>query len=432
MRQRIFVSVVACLLMVMMGTGTIAADKKNDYFVNEAKLPFKALDGMETERLWGVHNGAGYRIEVPENWNGDLVLYSHGYRNEEIKELTVDTPSNLRRSILENGYAWAASSYSKNGYEVKQGVKDTHALGEFFNGKVGKADNTYIVGHSMGGHITGVLAEQFKNTYDGAMPMCGVMGDNELFDFFTDYNLAAQALAGVSTQFPAPADYQTTFVPQIKETLGLNSGMLTSEGKKLRDLTMYLSGGERPLFGTAFASWKDFLFTLYREDPSYGTQGNLIDNTDSIYQLDSLPELSEEERELARLIPDITADPQARNENGLAKIPHLSGDINVPVITLHTIGDLFVPFSMEQLYAQRVAENGKSDLLVSRAVRAIGHCEFTPAEETNAFTALVEWAEGGERPQGDQILDPDIVNNEDFGSEFTSPLRGYDPLRNRN
>ncbi|KHE67371.1 hypothetical protein, partial [Halobacillus sp. BBL2006] len=123
---------------------------------------------------------------------------------------------------------------------------------------------------------------------------------------------------------------------------------------------------------------------------------------------------------------------QARNENGLAKIPHISGQINVPVMTLHTIGDLFVPFSMEQLYAERVAENGKSDMLVSRAIRAVGHCEFTPAEETDAFADLVEWAEGGEKPQGDQILNPDIVKNKDFGIEFTSPLRVYDPLQNSN
>ncbi|WP_226580422.1 alpha/beta fold hydrolase [Halobacillus litoralis] len=431
MRQRITICLLVFLLVMMTAAGTTFANKKAQYFVDKDQLPFDALEGIETERLWGVHNGAGYRIEVPENWNGDLVLYSHGYRSEETKALTVNNPSNLRRYLLEAGYAWAASSYSKNGYEVKQGVKDTHALGQFFNGKIGQADHTYVVGHSMGGHITGVLAEQYQNAYDGAMPMCGVMGDNELFDFFTDYNLAAQALADVPVEFPAPENYQTSIVPEIKETLGLNT-TLTDEGEKLRKLTMYLSGGERPLFDQAFNIWQDFLFTLYREDPSYGTPGNLINNTDSIYQLDAAPELSEEEQNLAELIPDITSDPQARSGNGLAKIPQLSGDINVPVITLHTIGDLFVPFSMEQLYAQRVEASGKEDMLVSRAIRATGHCEFTPEEETDGFTALIDWVKEGEKPEGDQILNPDIVNNRDFGITFTSPLRGYDPLSGGN
>lgn len=196
----------------------------------------------------------------------------------------------------------------------------------------------------------------------------------------------------------------------------------------LQDLTMYLSGGERPLFDLAFSSWNNFLFTLYRSDFSYGTPGNIIDNTDSIYQLDSNSELSVEEMYLAEKIPEITADPQARNKNGLSKIPRISGELHQPVLTLHTLGDLFVPFSMEQLYAEKVAANGDSDLLVSRAVRVVGHCEFTPAEETEAFADLTDWVENGIRPEGDAILDPEVVSQADFGIKFTNPIRMYDPL----
>ena len=66
-----------------------------------------------TSRLWGVHGGAGYRIEVPENWNGELVVYAHGNRGIGL-ELTVSFPA-IRAYLVANGYAWAASSYSKNG-----------------------------------------------------------------------------------------------------------------------------------------------------------------------------------------------------------------------------------------------------------------------------------------------------------------------------
>ncbi|SFG64321.1 Prolyl oligopeptidase family protein [Halobacillus alkaliphilus] len=321
-----------------------------------------------------------------------------------------------------------ASSYSTNGYDVKQGVVDTHALGKFFNGKIANPKRTYVVGHSMGGHITGVLIEQYRDVYDGAMPMCGVMGDNELFDFFADFNLASQVLAGIEPQFPAPDNYQTHVVPKIKQTMGLNTGLLTAEGEMLQDLTMYLSGGERPLFDLAFSSWNNFLFTLYRSDFSYGTPGNISDNTDSVYQLDSNSELSVEEMDLAEKIPEITADPQARNKNGLSKIPRISGELHQPVLTLHTLGDLFVPFSMEQLYAEKVAANGDSDLLVSRAVRAVGHCEFTPEEETEGFADLTDWVENGIKPEGDAILDPEVVSQDDFGIKFTNPIRMYDPL----
>ncbi|MFZ0475353.1 MAG: hypothetical protein WAM18_07790 [Halobacillus sp.] len=425
------VAVFFVVLFGFYGESSEAAESTS-YFVDKEKLPFDAPSGIETDRYWGVHKGAGYRIEVPEKWNGELVLYAHGYRNAEVKELTVDNPENLRKYLLEKGYAWGASSYSTNGYDVKQGVIDTHALGKFFNGKIAKPKRTYIVGHSMGGHITGVLIEQFRNEYDGAMPMCGVMGDNELFDFFADFNLASQVLAGIDPIFPAEENYQTTVVPKIKQAIGLNTGVLTLEGEMLQDLTMYLSGGERPLFDLAFSSWNNFLFTLYRSDFSYGTPGNIIDNTDSIYQLDSNSELSVEEMYLAEKIPEITADPQARNKNGLSKIPRISGELHQPVLTLHTLGDLFVPFSMEQLYAEKVAANGESDLLVSRAVRAVGHCEFTPVEETEAFADLTDWVENGIKPEGDAILDPEVVSQTDFGIKFTNPIRTYDPLLSLN
>jgi hypothetical protein len=56
----------------------------------------------------------------------------------------------------------------------------------------------------------------------GALPMCGVMGDNELFDYFLGFNLVAQVLAGVQAQFPFPADHQTAVVPGMKAALRLH------------------------------------------------------------------------------------------------------------------------------------------------------------------------------------------------------------------
>ena len=54
----------------------------------------------------------------------------------------------------------------------------------------------------------------------------------------------------------------------------------------------------------------------------------------------------------------------------LGPIALVEGDPRVPVLSLHDLGDLFVPFSMEQYYAADVAANGQSDLLVQRAIRA--------------------------------------------------------------
>lgn len=65
----------------------VSADQPPQYFVDATKLPFDALPGTSTRRLFGVHKGAGYRIEVPDSWNGSLVLYAHGFRGNGL-ELT--------------------------------------------------------------------------------------------------------------------------------------------------------------------------------------------------------------------------------------------------------------------------------------------------------------------------------------------------------
>ena len=92
--------------------------------------------------------GAIYRYEVPINWNGDLVMYAHGFRGCVADEatgalvpLTVDNPP-LRQYFLLRGYAWAASSYSKNCYDVKDGVESTNRLARIFSEEVGEPETT--------------------------------------------------------------------------------------------------------------------------------------------------------------------------------------------------------------------------------------------------------------------------------------------------
>ena len=106
-------------------------------------------------------------------------------------KLVVTTPSALRAYLIANGFAWAASSYSKNYYDVRVGVEDTNALANEFT-KIAAArgrtlaapTKTYLVGHSMGGHITAAAIEtetatyaKNKVNYDGAIAFLKFMTD---------------------------------------------------------------------------------------------------------------------------------------------------------------------------------------------------------------------------------------------------------------
>lgn len=400
------------------------------YFVDESKLPFTALPGATAQ--WGVLAGAGYRIEVPDNWNGNLVMWAHGFRGTGL-ELTVDNHP-LRPLLISLGYAWAASSYTRNDYDITSGVQSTQALVQRFNGLVGQSNKVYMTGASMGGHITAVSIEQYPDTFVAAMPICGVVGDYALFDYFLDFNGAAQQLGTGSSLFPVDAAiYIGLTVPEIKANLEAFPGawpfVLNADGQNFKNLVELRSGGDRPNFDEAFAFWNsipattgsgNFLFELGLGDGTLPrAPGVGVDNIGVVYQFDNDPNLTPDEQALNDDIVRVAADPQGPGPNGLSQVPVISADIGIPVLTLHNLGDLFVPVLNEVAYASRAQANGKSDLLVQRAIRGVGHCDFSAAEFSTGFLDLVTWVETGIKPAGDDWLDPAAVSDPNFGCAFT-------------
>ncbi len=386
-----------------------------------------------TRMLSGIDHGASYRIEVPvEGWNGDVVFWEHGYRGTGTT-LTVDSPPfGLREHYIKNGYAWAASSYSANRYDIEAGVESTERLAKLFDRLVGKADQRYLQGVSMGGHVIGVLLERQRGVeWAGAAPMCGVMGDRELFDFFLSYNLAAQTLAGIDA-FPIPADYLTNAVPKIKVALGLpvattppGTPLTDAEGLALRELTTELTGGPRPGANASFDFWerRSFLFGILGNQPG-GTvgvaPGNVATNATDDYPVDFvLPD----GRTLDQAIERVAPAHQARRSGPSAYIPDINATFDVPVLSIHNLGDYFVPFSMEQVYAAEAEQQGTRDLLVQRSIRATGHCEFAPQEAIAQFDDLVRWVEDGVKPEGDDVLNRAEVASATFGCEWSAPVR---------
>lgn len=413
------------------------AQDSRTFTVNEAALAFEALpNAPETDRWTGTLKGSGYRIEVPKQWNGKLVMYAHGYAGTGAA-LGVTTPS-IRRHLIEAGYAWAASSYSKNYYDVRAGVEDTNALALAFvqiaaqnRRPLAPPSRIYIVGHSMGGHIAAAAVDQEtldtannKVRYHGAVPMCGVMGDTELFDYFAAYQLAAQQYAGR----PATAWPVTNWAeigPAVRDALFTTfPSATTAQGDKVKAIVQNLTGGARPMFDQGFAGpVQNTVWGTFGGDGTINgiLNRNGVSTTSIVYQLDSDPALSAEETTLNDTILRARADPEANRlrRDGLRWIPKTNARINVPVVTLHTLGDMYVPFSMQQIYKRRADAQGTAQWLVQRAIRGVSHCDFTVAEQKAAFEAMVQWEQGGPRPAGDDVLDATTVARPDYGCRFT-------------
>jgi fermentation-respiration switch protein FrsA (DUF1100 family) len=395
---------------------------------------------MKTTSRWaGVLNGSAYQVEVPPNWNGNLVMYAHGYAGEGL-DLGVGAPS-IRRYLIQNGYAWAASSYSKNNYDVRVGVEDTNALALEFTKIAAKNSRTlaapskiYITGHSMGGHIAAAAIEDEayatannKVKYNGAVPMCGVLGDAELFNQFAAMQVTAQALAGLPNY---PTEKWADIKDEVTSKLFTRfPSVPTATGAKYLSVVQNITGGPRPMFDLGIAFGGSF-------PSAYGTFGsdgtvtgilnkNILDTNAFTYIIDGDAAGS---TALNKSVIKLTGatDANRLRYDGLRWIPKINGEFKIPVVTIHTLGDLFVPFSMEQVYQKRTAAKGNSNWLVQRAIRGVSHCDFTVAEQVDAFDAMIKWERDGVKPGGDDVVTPSIVAATSYGCKYTKNTLGPD------
>src|SRR5688572_9305014 len=81
----------------------------------------------------------------------------------------------------------------------------------------------------------------------------------------------------------------------------------------------------------------------------------------------------------------------------------VTGDLQMPMLTMHSTGDGQVPIEQARILHRRVADAGHTDLLVQRVVRDPGHCGFRTNEQEAAFKALVDWVEHEKRPKGTNL-----------------------------
>ena len=122
--------------------------------------------------------GALYRFLVPSPWNGQLIVYAHGYVAAGQPLALPNSPLELAafQAITSQGFAIAMSSYAENGWAVKNGAQTTHQLGGLFASRVAQPTRTYLAGTSEGGLIALDLTESFPGQYDGLLSLCGVVG----------------------------------------------------------------------------------------------------------------------------------------------------------------------------------------------------------------------------------------------------------------
>ncbi|HEY7927070.1 MAG TPA: DUF6351 family protein [Candidatus Dormibacteraeota bacterium] len=387
--------------------------------------PLRAEAGPPPTTINGTFNdGVGtvnYLIEVPASWNHTLVLYSHGYVTPGPVNPALDVGDPVTgKWLLDHGYALAGSSYSTTGWAIQQALPDQIQTLAIFNTKVGHPTHTIAWGHSLGGIITAGLIQQYPGTFDAALPMCGVVsGGVGTWNQALDSAFAFQRLLGQGSGI------QLVNITNPAANLGLAEGIAaaaqgTAQGQARLALSAALGdtpGWFTPLSAepaaTAYAAqeanqymWAsqvDFPFAFaLRAELETRAGGNPSWNTDVDYetQLERSPSRAEVRALYRAAGLDLNADLDALNASPrihdnaastryLANNITFNGDLDIPVLTMHTTGDGLVVNQNEQTYRDVVTEAGDSSLLRQTYVHRAGHCAFTPAETITAFQTLI-------------------------------------------
>jgi len=206
-----------------------------------------------TGALDGSLGASPYEIRMPENFNGVVMLYSHGYRfsgpipaafagpaaldvagdpnydqisqpafaaafGSPVAYLASNDPEvapseAAAQNLLSQGFALAGAGYARQGWAAAEGVEAGENLIRHINsGAVPGVESIRVWGPSLGGLVSATLAERNPRKIQGALPMCGALaGPEQAFSsamtaLFTWKELVAPTLK-VANYTPGAAGY---------------------------------------------------------------------------------------------------------------------------------------------------------------------------------------------------------------------------------
>ncbi len=329
--------------------------------------------------------GAGYRIDIPEGWQGDLVVYARGYVPVGSPRDTATDRSNADEWALDQGYAIARSDYSQLGWSVAEALEDTERLRAHFVARHGQPRRTFVMGHSMGAHIALATLEKHAPHYTGALALCGA-------------NAPAGELFGVHLLPPVVAfDY---FFPGV---LGLAPGGLADPASPPwpdpEAIEKALQG--KPDVAALLATRFDI--------PRDGLAGGIMIRYAVLHELaqraGGFP-VDNRTVKYTGLGDDAAFNAGVRRYTGnpaamayAAANAALTGRAPRPVVMLDNLADPTIPTEVTQRYAALAQAQGQGANVLVLPSQGQGHCEFTGEQQQYAMAKLAAWVESGQRPQ---------------------------------
>jgi pimeloyl-ACP methyl ester carboxylesterase len=320
----------------------------------------------------------------PGTWNNQLVLFAPGYTPPQLPldfyYLSTADGTSLPNLVRSQGFAFATTTFRKNGLAVLQGVEDMQLLYAAFVAFVqaqggAPPSRTHVTGVSEGGLVATLLAERRPELFRSALAACGPIGSfrqqiNYVGDFrvLFDYYFPEVPLPGSAVFMPPtdPVTFEAVLRPAIAEAMMLRplralelmrvarvaydpanlATVITSAVNLLRYNVLGLSDAITTLGGQPYSNQLRWYF---------GSSNDFRLNF-------SVPRYGAEASAVAAMRQYET-----------------NGDLQIPLVTIHTTLDDVAPFAHEWLYLPKVDLTARGRF-VPIPINRYGHCNFTATE----------------------------------------------------
>jgi pimeloyl-ACP methyl ester carboxylesterase len=365
---------------------------------SHAQCPSPWPSWCSCEGPGGGHEDYRLICKPPDTiFNHTLVVYAHGYVYlqeplalpfEEIAPF-----ADVIGGLLNLGFGFATTSYSKNGYAIETAETDLNALVEEFNESDPIAAQVLLVGASEGGLITAMMLEKHPDIFAGGLALCGPVGRmtqqlkylgdfRVLFDYFFP-GVFPVGLDDYTNDFYATvcsdSQWDATYSGQVEKAINsyplrtLQLFKITGAAFSLLDSASFAETAQTDLKYTVCGT-KDLVDTA---------SGMPYDNRRTWYDAPLLLNLK-----VDRVKGDLGAGLYVK------KWYDTTGELKVPLVTLHNLSDPAVPYKHEALYKQKVAAAGYLSNLTSFPALGYGHCNFQPWQVLGAFAVLLNQVHG--------------------------------------
>ena len=150
----------------------------------DGKIPVNSCAGVTSD-------GAPYAMQVPANFNGTVLIYSHGYRpNVDVPAgipgyggyKVTNTPETapgqgsrdltVTNYLLSKGYALAGSGFARQGWNADSALATNKELISTFKSQFPTTKKVMAWGQSLGGIITQLMQEKYPDQINVAAPLC--------------------------------------------------------------------------------------------------------------------------------------------------------------------------------------------------------------------------------------------------------------------